>query len=157
MRQSQRGQQSVAIRIGLRTLGVVLVVTGLALSAAIVVELFAPGNATGLDGSIGALIIFVAMIVGGIAIARTTFSRHSKHDRLEAQVLALAETVGGELTIDVTAAHCGLSVTESKDALDRLVAESGAQCTITPDGVLVYSFPGLVQPRAERRSGPSAT
>jgi hypothetical protein len=50
--------------------------------------------------------------------------------------------MGGELTVDATAAHSGLGVTESKAVLDNLVVEGGAQCTITADGVLVYSCPG---------------
>jgi hypothetical protein len=136
-------QQNVAVRIGLRTLGVVLVIAGLAMSAAVLVDLVGPQTPDNVGGSIGALVIFVAMIVAGVFVTRATLSHESRHDRLEAQVLALAETLGGELTVDATAAHSGLGVTESKAVLDRLVAESGAQCTISPDGVLVYSFPGL--------------
>jgi hypothetical protein len=128
---------------------------GIALFLAVFVDLVGQRTADNVSGSIGALVIFVAMIVGGVFLTRATLSGVSRHDRLEAQVLALAETMGGELTVDATAAHSGLGVTESKAVLDNLVVEGGAQCTITADGVLVYSFPGLVRLPREGQSGPT--
>jgi hypothetical protein len=90
-------------------------------------------------------------------VVRANLSPRSAINTLEARVLALAEAMGGELTVDATAAHCGLGVIQSKAILDRLVIENGAQLQVTDDGVLVYSFPGLAkrhkQPRAPRAPG----
>lgn len=148
-------QRNTALRILLGTLGGLAMIAGLALAAAVVVDLFARRDDTDTGGSIGALILFVAVAVGGFLVARANLSPRRRVETLEARVLALAETLGGELTVDVTAAHCGLGVVETKAILDKLVVENGAQLQISPDGVLVYSFPGLRTRRADQPAAPS--
>jgi uncharacterized membrane protein len=143
------------LRIVLGILGAVVMIAGLALAVTVIVELFSGRASENVSGSIGAFILFAAMTVGGFALVRANFSFRARIGLQEARVLALAEKMGGNLTVDVAAAHCGLGVVECKAILDRLVLESGAQLGISQDGVLVYSFPGLTEPNRTRPAPPT--
>lgn len=137
---------SSAVRIALGCLGALLLVGGLALAIAVIADLLGGQPGDNVGGSIGAFVLFAALAVGGFVLVRASFFTRAGQNELEARVLALAEAMGGHLTVDVTAAHCGLGVVESKAILDRLVLESGAQLEVSLDGVLVYSFPGFIKP-----------
>ena len=48
------------------------------------------------------------------------------------------------MTVAEVAAHCRLTVTQSKTDLDRLVAQQVAELQVTEHGVLVYVFSGFL-------------
>jgi hypothetical protein len=108
------------------------------------------GNAaSNLQGTIGALIIFVGAGCGGGWLARRNLggprggAPHSEFEREQA-ILALAETSQGLLTIAEVAAHCHISLDDSKRALDRLVLQRVADPRVADNGTLVYAFPGFL-------------
>jgi hypothetical protein len=62
----------------------------------------------------------------------------------ERRILQFAEAEKGRVTVAEVAAHCRLTVTQSKTDLDRLVAQHVAELQVTEHGVLVYVFSGFL-------------
>lgn len=123
-------------------------------------------SATGGDGKTspgvyaGLIVVFGGLLLGGLYLAWRMFARQpatvgsgaagrrrpsprTDADR-ERLVLRLAEAEHGRLTIPETAAGCDMTVAEAKATLDKLVLQQVATIRVTPDGVLVYVFPGLL-------------
>ncbi|MCC7105980.1 MAG: hypothetical protein IT307_12630 [Chloroflexi bacterium] len=137
------------MRTMLGVLGVVLLI----ISAAFVVEAsseLVQGSSKSTVGTLLAVIvIFLGTGWGGFRLARPLFKRHpgdpAQRKRTPEQlVLQLAETRQGRVTLPEVAAHCALSVTESKKLLERLATEGAAELLVSEHGVIVYEFPGFV-------------
>ena len=62
----------------------------------------------------------------------------------ERRILQFAEKEHGRVTVAEVAAHCGVTVTQAKSDLDRLVTQKVAELLVTEDGVLVYVFDGFL-------------
>lgn len=73
---------------------------------------------------LGLAVFFLLLAACGVwmAVANLGQPRQAAAPSAEARILALAEERDGRLTVDEVAAACGLSLAQSKDALDRLVA-----------------------------------
>ena len=70
----------------------------------------------------------------------------------ERRVLRLAEHEHGRVTIPEVAAHCTMTIEESKEELDRLVLLEVAEVQVTEAGVLVYVFPGFLSDQEKSRA-----
>jgi hypothetical protein len=68
---------------------------------------------------------------------------------VEQRVLALAARLGGRVTVTEAAARGGLTMTESRDALERLASQGTAEILVADDGTIVYAIAGLLSPAAK--------
>lgn len=99
----------------------------------------------------GLLVFFSGTAYGGYWLARRNLSSQpvgelpTDFDK-EQRILVLAEASGGKVTVPEVAAHCHLSIENSKAALERMVAQGVAELHVTDEGVLVFTFSGFLSP-----------
>jgi hypothetical protein len=145
---------------------------GVALFSAFFVVTAVVESATGGDGKTsqgvyaGLIVFFGMLLIGGAYLAWRMFTKkpataggaagvtaagpagQATPTRTEAElerlVLRFAEQEHGRVTIPEVAARCDLSISESKASLDRFVMLQVVVIQVTPSGVLVYVFPGLL-------------
>jgi hypothetical protein len=75
----------------------------------------------------------------------------------EQRILLLAESQGGRVTLAEVAAHCHMSVADSKRELERLATSGVAELQFVDGGTtFVYLFPGFMtaEAKASARSTP---
>ena len=124
--------------------------------------------ATGGDGqtSIGAYVFLITicalLAAGGAGLAWSRLWRapgrpgHRAPPLGEAEreqrILDYAATTGGRVTLAEVAAHCNLSVDESRAALDKLVLQGVSEQLVSDRGVLVYTFPGFLSAEEKARA-----
>jgi hypothetical protein len=63
---------------------------------------------------------------------------------LENRILQLAEAKGCRLTVGMVALHCRVSISESREALERMVMQGAATPEVEDDGGIVYDFSDLL-------------
>ena len=55
----------------------------------------------------------------------------------------------GRITVVEAAARCGLTVDESRAALERMTSQGVAEILVAPDGTMVYGLSGLLTREAK--------
>ncbi len=109
----------------------------------------ASGNMSALVAGITFLIIVVAPAIGGAALLRSHFQEQSRLQRqksglrdrtIEAEIVKLAESKGGKLTVSEVVSGLAMDLDEAKTALDSLHQNSVADIELTEDGMMVYTF-----------------
>jgi hypothetical protein len=141
--------ESTMMRTVLSAFGIVLMVSSLAIAVTGMAELVQGTSKTSTGGSLGALVFCLGLTWCGYRLARPLFTRRPGDPALqrhtpEQLVLQLAETQQGRVTLPEVAAHCALSVAESKKLLERLATGGAAELLVSEHGVIVYEFPGFV-------------
>lgn len=86
---------------------------------------------------------------GGAAGATRAARTDTDRERL---MLRLAEEEHGRVTVPEAAVRCDMTIVEAKATLDRLVLAQVATIQVTPSGVLVYFFPGLMSDEEKAQS-----
>lgn len=72
---------------------------------------------------------------------------------VETQILEVAESHGGRVTVPMVAADTELSLSEADETLTRLAKQGLAQMNIDADGNNVYEFAGLDDPSEDTADG----
>jgi hypothetical protein len=107
---------------------------------------------------LGLVVLFGALTVWGLKLASDSFGwkialprprLKTERDR-ERSVVALADSVGGRVTLVEVAARCDLSIEEAEEVLNKLAALGAAEMLVAEDGTVVYDFDILSQ--KEKRS-----
>ncbi|HEY0192483.1 MAG TPA: hypothetical protein VGC42_15290 [Kofleriaceae bacterium] len=106
----------------------------------------------------GVLVLFSGACVAGAYLARRMFRGSPSAvttppaSAAEQRILALAAQVGGRVTAVEVAARCGLSLADSRAALDRLTSQGVAELRVADDGTIVYAILGLLTPEAKAQA-----
>jgi hypothetical protein len=135
-------------------LGVIVALFGAFFVATALVEIAGGG-----DGKTPAsVLVGIAVFFGGAAwaggyLARRMFRSPARAalsvETSEKRVLALVAKHGGRTTVVEAAARCGLTLTESREVLDRLASQGVAEILVAGDGTMVYSVAGLLTDEAK--------
>jgi hypothetical protein len=135
------------MRKGLGVLGVVSSLFSLMFVVFAIADLIGGNDKTGPDILIGLLVFFAGTCIASAFLARWGFQA-SKPPGLELgkdesirQILRMAQHQQGELSLLEVAAETQLSIDQSKELLEDLVASRLAQMHIRQDGVMLYVFP----------------
>jgi hypothetical protein len=99
-------------------------------------------------GILAALITIVLPAAGGIALLRSGPSRRKLDERrdvlrrqtIESEVLRLAASHQGRLTVVEVMTELALTQDDAKEALDALMRREMADIELTPAGMIVYNF-----------------
>lgn len=99
-------------------------------------------------GLFAALITIVLPAAGGVALLRSAPNRKKLEGRrdvlrrqtIESEVLRLAASHNGRLTVVEVVTALALTQDDAKEALDALMRREMADIEITPNGMIVYNF-----------------
>jgi hypothetical protein len=97
---------------------------------------------------VGLLVFFSGTAFSGGYLARrylfgVTPEPEDLEESQERQILRLAAERGGTLRVAEVVVHTDLSVTETKEAFDRLTCTDVVEMDSDDDGHILYRFPGL--------------
>jgi hypothetical protein len=144
------------MRVFFGVLGVIIALFSLFFVATALVEIAGGG-----DGKTPAsVLVGIAVFFGGTALAGGYLARRMfrsagratpamSAEVAEKRVLALAAKLGGRTTVAEAAAHCRLTVAESREVLERMVSQGVAELLVADDGTMVYAISGLLTPEAK--------
>lgn len=106
------------------------------------------GNNEDLGATIGATLLFAFGLAGGGALFWVNYRRGkdekpSRQGQLDQQVLTIAASGDGCLTVAEVSLKMGLSLEQSKETLSRLTRAGVAEPELRDDGELVYRVRGI--------------
>lgn len=145
------------MRVLFGVLGVLIAIMSSFFVTAALVEIIGGGDGkTEMSVLVGLLVFFSGTTLAGCYLCWRMLRRPvavvTSADAaalVERRVLALAARLGGRVTIAEAAARGGLTMTESRDALEHLASQGAAEILVADDGTIVYAIAGLLSPEAK--------
>ena len=95
---------------------------------------------------VGMIVLFGGLAAAGVYAAWKLFRQTPAppDTGLENRILQLAEAKGCRLTVGMVALHCRISISESREALERMVMQGAATPEVEDDGGIIYDFSDLL-------------
>ena len=94
-------------------------------------------------------LIFLIFVFLLVLIIILRWSKQKTQKRLERELLALAKSKGGEITLEEVAVSLGISITHAQELLRKIITEGEVKIE-EREGKEVYVFPGLTKSRKEK-------
>lgn len=133
----------------LRALGVCIIIGSSFFVMAAIGDLVAGDGKTSLGVLLGLLAFFGGTGYGGLMLYRAnrrviTLDEATPELEREQRILSFAESRDGRVTVPEVAAHCHLSIGDTKAELQRMALQGVAELHLTDDGISVFTFPGFM-------------